>query len=120
MAGPIGTRLRRLEKCLGVGGVPVVDDGGEDDQVSLATEAESREILNEMRRVWLAARLGREPTEEELAEEVAELEALLAEQDARQAEAGIKLRWSPDSLLILEKLREEAAAWRQARGRGAV
>jgi hypothetical protein len=111
---PIDTRLARLEKRVGLDRVPD-DDGDEADQVSPEAEAESRAILDEMAAMRLARRLGREPTDAELAEELAGLEARRAADAARLAEAGIKLRWSEDSLLVLERMREEAAARRRAR-----
>jgi hypothetical protein len=103
MAGPVGTRLRRLEKRLGLGSVPVID--GDEPEYS----DESRAILGEIRRVRLGARLGREPSDAELAEDTARAEARRVADEARLAEAGIKLRLSDDNLLILEKMQEERA-----------
>jgi hypothetical protein len=111
--GPVGSRLRRLEKRLGLA-QPVPDDD-EAERFSPEATAESRAILGEMRRRGLVARLGREPSDAELAEETARAEARMVADEARLAEAGIKLRWSDDSLLALERMREERATRRLAR-----
>jgi hypothetical protein len=118
MAGPVGSRLRRLEKRLGLA-QPVPGDD-EDERFSPEAAAESRAILDEMLAMRLARRLGREPSGEELAAEVAKREARMAEDEARLAEAGIKrLRLSDESLLILGTMQEERARVRALGPEGA-
>ena len=105
-------RLKRLERRLG--GVGAVDDGeAGGPECSPEAEAASLAALAGMRLLRAGVR---EPSPEELAAEVAKIKVRLAEEDRRLAEAGIKrLRLSEESLAVLDKMREEAAARRRTR-----
>jgi hypothetical protein len=110
MAGPVGTRLRRLEKRLGVA-EPAHDPDDDDD----AECPESEAILAEMTLLRAGACA---PSVEAIAAEVARRrqERVAAEARARAAgEKPVRPRFSAESLLVLERMREEGAARRRAR-----
>jgi hypothetical protein len=116
MAGPIGTRLAKLERRLGVGTSAVPGGDDDDDYVNpLSPEQQARleELEAKQRRRRLANRLGREPSDAEMAAEaaaeVARSEAMVAADAKRRAEMGMPpapKRMGPGARQQLDRLME--------------